>query len=126
MRGSGYQHAASEWELHSPGISRKHYSAHSTEQSCYKCALNSPHCQIFRGTPFTNTNNYAALSTSRNNQQNGVGKFDHNLNDRWKIFGTYAKLSGSADHGNPWPAPSTLPALKLTTMSRRLFPLRRF
>lgn len=57
------------------------------------------------GTPFTNTNNYAALSTSRNNQQNGVGKFDHNLNDRWKIFGTYAKLWDQPITGNPWPAP---------------------
>jgi hypothetical protein len=57
------------------------------------------------GTPFTNTNNYQAVSTSRNNQQNGVGKFDHNVNERWKIFGTYAKLWDAPVTGNPWPAP---------------------
>jgi hypothetical protein len=57
------------------------------------------------GTPFTNTNNYAGLTTSRNNQQNGVGKFDHNLNERWKIFGTYARLWDQPITGNPWPAP---------------------
>ncbi|HTB13431.1 MAG TPA: carboxypeptidase-like regulatory domain-containing protein [Bryobacteraceae bacterium] len=57
------------------------------------------------GTAFTNTNNYAAVSTSRNNQQNGVGKFDHNINDRWKLFGTYAKLWDAPVSGNPWPAP---------------------
>jgi Carboxypeptidase regulatory-like domain len=57
------------------------------------------------GTPFTNTNNYAAVSSSHNNQQNGVGKFDHNLSERWKIFGTYAKLWDAPVSGNPWPAP---------------------
>ncbi len=57
------------------------------------------------GTPLTNLNNYSGVTTTRNNQQNAVGKFDHNLSDRWKIFGTYAKLWDQPITGNPFPAP---------------------
>jgi hypothetical protein len=51
------------------------------------------------------TNNYAGVTTSRNNQQNAIGKIDYNLNETWKIFGTYAKLWDAPVTGNPWPAP---------------------
>lgn len=57
------------------------------------------------GSTFTNLNNYAGLTRSLNNQQNVIGKFDHNLSDRWKIFGTYGKLWDNPVSGNPWPAP---------------------
>jgi hypothetical protein len=57
------------------------------------------------GVAFTNVNNYQGVSTSRNNQQNAVGKFDYNLNSMWKIFGTYARLWDAPVTGNPWPYP---------------------
>ncbi|HXB72970.1 MAG TPA: hypothetical protein VNY05_32335 [Candidatus Acidoferrales bacterium] len=61
-----------------------------------------------QGIAFTNTNNYQGLSASRNNQQQVVGKFDHNLSARWKIFGTYARLWDHPVSANPWPYPIDL------------------
>src|SRR6185369_17184285 len=58
-----------------------------------------------QGTAFTNVNNYQSVSASRNNQQNAVGKFDHNLNQTWKIFGTYARLWDHPVSANTWPYP---------------------
>ena len=57
------------------------------------------------GTAFTNTNNYQGVSASRNNQHNAVGKFDHNVNAKWKVFGTYARLWDLPISANPWPYP---------------------
>jgi len=57
------------------------------------------------GTAFTNTNNYQGVSASRNNQHNAVGKFDHNVNAKWKVFGTYARLWDLPVSANPWPYP---------------------
>ncbi len=50
------------------------------------------------------TNNYAGLTASRNNQQNAIGKFDYNVNQTWKVFGTYGRLWDQPITGNPWPA----------------------
>ncbi len=54
------------------------------------------------GTVNTNLNNYAGSTSSATNQQNVVGKIDHNLNQRWKLFGTYGKLWDAPITGNPW------------------------
>ena len=40
------------------------------------------------GTPFTNVNNYSTKAATSINEHQFVAKFDHNLNSRWKIFGT--------------------------------------
>jgi len=44
-----------------------------------------------QGQAFTNVNNYSTLAANATNEHQIVSKFDHNLNARWKIFGTYAR-----------------------------------
>ncbi len=43
------------------------------------------------GAPFTGVNNYSTLAATAINEHQLVGKVDHNLNQRWKIFGTYGR-----------------------------------
>ena len=57
------------------------------------------------GSPFTGTNNYVGVSATRDNQHNVVGKFDHNLNSTWKVFGTYARIWDSPVTANVFPSP---------------------
>ena len=43
------------------------------------------------GAPLTNVNNFNTKAATAINEHQVVGKFDHNLNARWKIFGTYGR-----------------------------------
>ncbi len=43
------------------------------------------------GQGFTNVNNFSTRAGSRVNEHQVVTKIDHNLNARWKVFGTYAR-----------------------------------
>lgn len=43
------------------------------------------------GAPFTHVNNFSTKAATSINEHQVVGKFDHNLSSRWKIFGTYGR-----------------------------------
>jgi len=43
------------------------------------------------GAPFTGVNNFLTKAATAINEHQIIGKFDHNLSARWKIFGTYAR-----------------------------------
>ena len=43
------------------------------------------------GAPLTGVNNYSTKAATAINEHQLVGKFDHNLDPRWKIFGTYGR-----------------------------------
>lgn len=45
-----------------------------------------------RGNPVTNVNNYSTVGGGGNNEHQVVGKIDHNLSTRWKLFGTYSRI----------------------------------
>ncbi len=45
-----------------------------------------------QGNPVTNVNNYSTVGGGGTNEHQIVGKIDHNLNTRWKIFGTYSRI----------------------------------
>ncbi len=49
-----------------------------------------------QGDPLTAVNNYATVGGSGTNEHQVVAKVDHNLNSRWKLFGTYANLSAKS------------------------------
>ena len=53
------------------------------------------------GQAFTNVNNYSTRAASRVNEHQVISKIDHNLNARWKIFGTYSR--DWLDQGNDDP-----------------------
>ncbi len=53
------------------------------------------------GQALTNVNNYSTRAGSRVNEHQVITKLDHNLNARWKIFGTYAR--DWLDQGNDDP-----------------------
>ena len=53
------------------------------------------------GQAFTNVNNYSTRAASRVNEHQIISKIDHNLNARWKIFGTYSR--DWLDQGNDDP-----------------------
>ena len=53
------------------------------------------------GQAFTNVNNYSTRAGSRVNEHQIISKIDHNLNTRWKIFGTYSR--DWLDQGNDDP-----------------------
>jgi hypothetical protein len=53
------------------------------------------------GQAFTNVNNYSTRAASRVNEHQVISKIDHNLNTRWKIFGTYSR--DWLDQGNDDP-----------------------
>ena len=44
------------------------------------------------GDPVTAVNNYATVGGNGNNEHQIVTKLDHNLNARWKLFGTYSRI----------------------------------
>lgn len=45
-----------------------------------------------RGNPVTNVNNYSTVGGGGINEHQFVGKLDHNLNSRWKLFGTFSRI----------------------------------
>jgi hypothetical protein len=44
------------------------------------------------GNPITNVNNYSTVGGGGINEHQIVTKLDHNLNTRWKLFGTYSRI----------------------------------
>lgn len=44
------------------------------------------------GNPITNVNNYSTVGGGGTNEHQIVNKLDHNLNNRWKLFGTYSRI----------------------------------
>ncbi len=48
------------------------------------------------GAAFTNLNNFSTLGGGGNNEHQYVTKFDHNLNSRWKFYGTWAHIKGDS------------------------------
>jgi hypothetical protein len=45
-----------------------------------------------QGNPITNVNNYSTVGGGGNNEHQVVTKLDHNLNNRWRLFGTYSRI----------------------------------
>lgn len=45
-----------------------------------------------QGNALTNVNNYSTVGGGGTNEHQVVSKLDHNLNSRWKIFGTYSRI----------------------------------
>jgi hypothetical protein len=43
------------------------------------------------GQNFTNVNNYSTRAGSRVNEHQIINKTDHNVDERWKVFGTYSR-----------------------------------
>ena len=52
-----------------------------------------------QGNPITNVNNYSTVGGGGTNEHQVVSKLDHNLNSRWKLFGTFSRIW--ADHVQP-------------------------
>ena len=44
------------------------------------------------GNPITNVNNYSTVGGGGTNEHQIVSKLDHNLNTRWRLFGTYSRI----------------------------------
>ena len=45
-----------------------------------------------QGNPITNVNNYSTVGGGGTNEHQVVSKLDHNLNARWKLFGTFSRI----------------------------------
>ena len=45
-----------------------------------------------QGNPITNVNNYSTVGGGGTNEHQIVNKLDHNLNSRWKLFGTFSRI----------------------------------
>lgn len=45
-----------------------------------------------QGNAFTNVNNYSTVGGGGTDEHQIVSKLDHNLNTRWKLFGTYSRI----------------------------------
>ncbi len=44
------------------------------------------------GTNITNLNNYSTVGGGGTDEHQVVSKFDHNLNSRWRLFGTFSRI----------------------------------
>jgi Carboxypeptidase regulatory-like domain len=53
------------------------------------------------GNQLTNVNNFSTFAGGATNQHQIVGKLDHNLSDKWKLFATYAKVWGDVSNKDP-------------------------
>ena len=45
-----------------------------------------------REIPITNVNNYSTVGGGGTNEHQIVNKLDHNLDSRWKLFGTFSRI----------------------------------
>jgi len=45
-----------------------------------------------QGNPITNVNNYSTVGGGGTDEHQIVNKLDHNLNSRWKLFGTFSRI----------------------------------
>ncbi|MBL8216645.1 MAG: TonB-dependent receptor [Bryobacterales bacterium] len=54
------------------------------------------------GAPFTNLNNFSTFGGGGNNEHQYVTKFDHNMNSRWKFYGTWAHIKGDSFAVDPF------------------------
>src|SRR5262249_26373026 len=54
------------------------------------------------GAPFTNLNNFSTFGGGGNNERLYVSKLDHNLNSRWKFYGTWAHIKGDSFSLDPF------------------------
>lgn len=54
------------------------------------------------GAAFTNLNNFSTFGGGGNNEHQYVTKFDHNLNSRWKFYGTWAQIRGDSFGVDPF------------------------
>lgn len=45
-----------------------------------------------QGNAVTNVNNYSTVGGGGTNEHQVVGKLDHNLNTRWKLYGTFSRI----------------------------------
>jgi hypothetical protein len=55
-----------------------------------------------QGNPLTNVNNFSTSAGSAVNEHQFVTKLDHNLNSRWKIFGTYSRIWSFTNNLDPF------------------------
>jgi hypothetical protein len=55
-----------------------------------------------QGNPITNVNNFSTFGGSATNEHQFVTKLDHNLNSRWKIFGTYSRIWSFTNNLDPF------------------------
>ena len=53
------------------------------------------------GNPVTNVNNYSTVGGSGTNEHQFVTKLDQNLNSRWKLFGTFSRISANVFNIDP-------------------------
>ena len=44
------------------------------------------------GNPLTHVNNYSTVGGGGTNEHQVVSKLDHNLNTKWKFFGTFSRI----------------------------------
>ncbi|HUQ94439.1 MAG TPA: carboxypeptidase-like regulatory domain-containing protein [Bryobacteraceae bacterium] len=54
------------------------------------------------GAPFTNLNNFSTFGGGGNNEHQYVTKLDHNMNSRWKFYGTWAHIKGNSFSVDPF------------------------
>ena len=53
------------------------------------------------GNTLTNVNNFSTFAGGATNQHQIVGKLDHNLNEKWKLSASYAKVWGNVSNQDP-------------------------
>lgn len=53
------------------------------------------------GNPVTNVNNYATVGGNGNTEHQIVTKLDHNLSNKWKLFGTYSRIWAAQKNIDP-------------------------
>jgi len=53
------------------------------------------------GAPFTNLNNFSTFGGGGTNEHQYVTKLDHNMNSRWKFYGTLAQIRGNSFSHDP-------------------------
>jgi hypothetical protein len=54
------------------------------------------------GAQFTNLNNFSTFGGGGNNEHQYVTKIDHNMNSRWKFYGTWAHIQGNSFSVDPF------------------------
>lgn len=54
-----------------------------------------------QGNPVTNVNNYSTVGGGGTNEHQVVSKLDHNLNSRWKLFGTFSRIWADTFNRDP-------------------------
>ena len=90
-RRSAYHSPIAGRQLYARCLSGKHHPELALQQG------RREHCSIYplpnsQGNPITNVNNYSTVGGGGTNEHQIVNKLDHNLNSRWKLFGTFSRI----------------------------------